>query len=29
MEQPRGTTILSVRRGDKIALGGDGQVIYG
>ena len=29
MEQYRGTTILSVRRGDKVALGGDGQVTLG
>ena len=26
MEQFRGTTILSVRRNDKVAMGGDGQV---
>ncbi|HXZ07383.1 MAG TPA: HslU--HslV peptidase proteolytic subunit, partial [Paraburkholderia sp.] len=26
MEQFHGTTIVSVRRGDKVALGGDGQV---
>ena len=26
MEQYRGTTILSVRRGDKVVIGGDGQV---
>ena len=29
MEQYRGTTILSVRRGQQIALGGDGQVTLG
>jgi ATP-dependent HslUV protease subunit HslV len=29
MEQWRGTTILSVRRGDRVALGGDGQVTLG
>lgn len=29
MEQYRGTTILSVRRGDKVAIGGDGQVSLG
>lgn len=29
MEQYRGTTILSVRRGDHVALGGDGQVTLG
>lgn len=29
MEQFRGTTILAVRRGDKVALGGDGQVTLG
>ncbi|MBL8486793.1 MAG: ATP-dependent protease subunit HslV [Rhodocyclaceae bacterium] len=29
MEQYRGTTILSVRRGDAVALGGDGQVTLG
>ena len=29
MEQYRGTTILSVRRGNRIALGGDGQVTLG
>lgn len=29
MEQYRGTTILSVRRGNKVALGGDGQVSLG
>ncbi|EBA44685.1 heat shock protein HslVU, ATP-dependent protease subunit HslV [Burkholderia pseudomallei 305] len=29
MEQFHGTTILSVRRGDKVALGGDGQVTLG
>lgn len=29
MEQYHGTTILSVRRGDKVALGGDGQVTLG
>ena len=29
MEQYRGTTILSVRRGNKVALGGDGQVSMG
>ena len=28
-EQFHGTTILSVRRGDKVALGGDGQVTFG
>lgn len=26
MQQPHGTTIVSVRRGDQVALGGDGQV---
>ncbi|MCF8152186.1 MAG: ATP-dependent protease subunit HslV [Burkholderiaceae bacterium] len=29
MEQYHGTTILSVRRGDNVALGGDGQVTLG
>jgi ATP-dependent HslUV protease subunit HslV len=29
MEQFRGTTILSVRRGSQVALGGDGQVTLG
>ncbi|CAJ4034371.1 ATP-dependent protease peptidase subunit [Burkholderia pseudomallei] len=29
MEQFHGTTILSVRRSDKVALGGDGQVTLG
>ena len=29
MEQYRGTTILSVRRGDKVVIGGDGQVTMG
>ncbi len=29
MEQFRGTTILSVRRGNKVAIGGDGQVSLG
>lgn len=29
MEQFRGTTILSVRRGNAVALGGDGQVTLG
>lgn len=29
MEQYRGTTILSVRRGSLVALGGDGQVTLG
>jgi ATP-dependent HslUV protease subunit HslV len=29
MEQYRGTTILSVRRGNDVALGGDGQVTLG
>ncbi|MEP6702462.1 MAG: ATP-dependent protease subunit HslV [Betaproteobacteria bacterium] len=29
MEQFHGTTILSVRRGDQVALGGDGQVTLG
>lgn len=29
MEQFRGTTILSVRRGGRVALGGDGQVSLG
>jgi len=29
MEQLRGTTILSVRRGDKVVIGGDGQVTQG
>ena len=29
MEQYHGTTILSVRRGAKVALGGDGQVTLG
>ncbi|THF62891.1 ATP-dependent protease subunit HslV [Pseudothauera nasutitermitis] len=29
MEQYRGTTILSVRRGERVALGGDGQVTLG
>lgn len=29
MEQYRGTTILSVRRGNKVVIGGDGQVTIG
>ena len=29
MQQIRGTTILSIRRGDTVALGGDGQVSMG
>src|SRR4051812_35354526 len=29
MEQFHGTTILSVRRGERVALGGDGQVTLG
>jgi len=29
MEQFHGTTIVSARRGDKVALGGDGQVTLG
>ena len=29
MEQFHGTTIVSVRRGDKVAMGGDGQVTLG
>lgn len=29
MEQYHGTTILSVRRGDKVSIGGDGQVTLG
>ena len=29
MEQFRGTTILSVRRDDKVVIGGDGQVSFG
>jgi len=29
LEQFRGTTILSVRRGDKVVVGGDGQVSLG
>ncbi|NOX09819.1 MAG: ATP-dependent protease subunit HslV [Gammaproteobacteria bacterium] len=29
MEQYRGTTILSVRRGDQVVIGGDGQVSLG
>ncbi len=29
MQQFRGTTILSIRRGDMVALGGDGQVSMG
>lgn len=29
MEQYRGTTILSVRRGDNVVIGGDGQVTLG
>jgi len=29
MEQFRGTTIVSVRRGGSVALGGDGQVTHG
>ena len=29
MEQYRGTTICSVRRGDKVVMGGDGQVTLG
>lgn len=28
MQQFRGTTILSVRRGDKVVVGGDGQVTF-
>jgi len=29
LDQYRGTTILSVRRGNQVALGGDGQVSFG
>ena len=29
MEQYRGTTIVSVRRGGRVAIGGDGQVSMG
>ena len=29
MEQFHGTTIISVRRGDRVAMGGDGQVTLG
>ncbi|MDH5649769.1 MAG: ATP-dependent protease subunit HslV, partial [Gammaproteobacteria bacterium] len=29
MEQFRGTTILSVRKGNKVVVGGDGQVTLG
>ncbi|WP_019215097.1 ATP-dependent protease subunit HslV [Legionella tunisiensis] len=29
MEQYRGTTVLSVRRGNKVVIGGDGQVTMG
>ncbi len=29
MEQYHGTTILSVRRGASVAMGGDGQVTLG
>ena len=29
MEQYHGTTILSVRRGNVVAIGGDGQVTLG
>lgn len=29
MEQFHGTTIVSVRRGNQVALGGDGQVTLG
>ena len=29
MEQYHGTTILSARRGRRVALGGDGQVTLG
>ena len=29
MKQFEGTTIVSVRRGDKVVLGGDGQVTLG
>ena len=29
MEQYRGTTVLSVRRGNKVVLGADGQVTMG
>ena len=29
MEQYHGTTILSARRGSRVALGGDGQVTLG
>ena len=29
MEQYHGTTILSVRRGSQVAMGGDGQVTLG
>ena len=29
MEQFHGTTIISVRRGDQVTIGGDGQVTLG
>ena len=29
MEQFHGTTIISVRRGDQVCIGGDGQVTLG
>ncbi|MEN8175998.1 MAG: HslU--HslV peptidase proteolytic subunit, partial [Pseudomonadota bacterium] len=29
MQQIRGTTILSVRRGDQVVIGGDGQATMG
>ena len=29
MEQYHGTTILSVRRGNRVSMGGDGQVTLG
>jgi ATP-dependent HslUV protease subunit HslV len=29
LEQYRGTTIVSVRRGNKVVIGGDGQVSQG
>ena len=29
MDQYRGTTIVSVRRGNKVVIGGDGQVSQG
>ncbi len=29
MEQYRGTTVLSVRRGNKVVIGADGQVTLG